>query len=41
MLQYSDPAEFTDALLLDVPPRPEGQDAIVAANRAGLAEASR
>jgi hypothetical protein len=35
MLAFADPDEFTDALLADLPPRPEGQERIVATNRSG------
>jgi len=35
LLALSDPEAFVDALLTDVPPRPAGQERIVAANRAG------
>jgi glyoxylase-like metal-dependent hydrolase (beta-lactamase superfamily II) len=35
LLALSDPEAFADALLTDVPPRPIGQERIVAANRAG------
>ena len=35
MLAFADPAEFTAALLADLPPRPIGQEGIVAANRSG------
>ena len=35
MLALSDPDAFAAALVADMPPRPEGQEAIVATNRAG------
>ena len=35
MLAFANPEEFTTALLADMPPRPEGQERIVAANRSG------
>ena len=35
MLAFPDPNAFAEALLADMPPRPEGQEQIVAANRAG------
>lgn len=35
MLAFADPDAFADALLADVPPRPEGQEEIVARNRSG------
>jgi glyoxylase-like metal-dependent hydrolase (beta-lactamase superfamily II) len=35
LLAIEDPDGFADALLADVPPRPAGQERIVAANRAG------
>jgi glyoxylase-like metal-dependent hydrolase (beta-lactamase superfamily II) len=35
LLAIADPKAFTDALLDDAPPRPAGQDEIVAANRSG------
>ena len=35
LLSLTDADEFADALLADVPPRPVGQERIVAANRAG------
>jgi hydroxyacylglutathione hydrolase len=35
MLAFADPGPFADALLADLPPRPEGQEQIVAANRSG------
>ena len=35
MLAFADPGEFAVALLADMPPRPAGQEAIVAANRSG------
>jgi hydroxyacylglutathione hydrolase len=35
LLALTDPAVFADALLTDMPPRPDGQERIVAANRAG------
>lgn len=38
-LAYSDADAFAEALLADVPPRPPGQERIVAANRAGRAGA--
>jgi len=37
LLRVADPEAFADALLADVPPRPAGQERIVAANRAGAA----
>ena len=37
MLAFDDPDAFADALLADTPPRPEGQEQIVAANRSGKA----
>jgi hydroxyacylglutathione hydrolase len=39
MLAFADPSAFAEALLADMPPRPEGQDRIVAANRAGTVAA--
>ncbi len=39
MLAYASPAEFAAALLADMPPRPAGQERIVAANRKGATEA--
>jgi hydroxyacylglutathione hydrolase len=36
LLSIADPETFADALLADVPPRPAGQERIVAANRAGV-----
>jgi hypothetical protein len=35
MLAITDPDAFAAALLADAPPRPAGQDEIVAANRSG------
>jgi hydroxyacylglutathione hydrolase len=35
MLALADPDAFVDALVADMPPRPAGQERIVAANRAG------
>jgi hydroxyacylglutathione hydrolase len=35
MLALADPDSFADALVADMPPRPAGQERIVAANRAG------
>ena len=35
LLSVTDPDAFADALLADIPPRPPGQERIVAANRAG------
>lgn len=35
LLALTDPEAFADALLADMPPRPAGQERIVAANRAG------
>jgi glyoxylase-like metal-dependent hydrolase (beta-lactamase superfamily II) len=35
LLSLADPEAFTDALLADMPPRPAGQERIVAANRSG------
>jgi hydroxyacylglutathione hydrolase len=35
LLALTDPDAFADALLADMPPRPPGQEGIVAANRAG------
>ena len=35
MLAFADPIAFADALLADIPPRPEGQEQIVATNRSG------
>jgi glyoxylase-like metal-dependent hydrolase (beta-lactamase superfamily II) len=35
MLAFADPDEFTTALLADMPPRPTGQEQIVASNRSG------
>jgi hydroxyacylglutathione hydrolase len=35
LLTVADPDAFADALLADVPPRPAGQESIVAANRSG------
>jgi len=35
LLALADPDEFAEALLTDVPPRPGGQERIVAANRTG------
>ena len=39
MLALTDPEAFAEALLADVPPRPAGQERIVATNRAGSVEA--
>ena len=35
MLAFADPGAFAEALLADMPPRPSGQEQIVAANRSG------
>jgi hydroxyacylglutathione hydrolase len=35
MLAFADPSAFAEALLAEMPPRPEGQERIVAANRSG------
>ena len=35
MLAFADPDEFATALLADMPPRPAGQEQIVASNRSG------
>jgi hydroxyacylglutathione hydrolase len=35
MLAFADPGAFAEALLADMPPRPAGQEQIVAANRLG------
>jgi hypothetical protein len=35
MLAFADPGAFAEALLADMPPRPAGQEQIVAANRSG------
>jgi hydroxyacylglutathione hydrolase len=35
MLTFADPSAFAEALLADMPPRPEGQKQIVAVNRSG------
>ena len=40
LLALTDPEAFADALLSDVPPRPAGQERIVAANRTGKAGAA-
>jgi hypothetical protein len=40
LLALSDPDEFADALLADLPPRPVEQERIVAANRAGTVPAA-
>ena len=40
MLGFADPAAFATALLADTPPRPDDQEAIVAANRAGTVPAA-
>lgn len=37
MLQITDPDAFAQALVEDLPPAPEGQTAIVSANREGAA----
>ncbi len=39
MLQFNDPDAFAAALLADMPPRPDGQEGIVASNRSGSVEA--
>jgi hydroxyacylglutathione hydrolase len=39
LLAIADPQTFADAVLVDAPPRPAGQDEIVAANRSGNVEA--
>ena len=39
MLQFGDPGAFAAALLADMPARPDGQEHIVATNRAGSVEA--
>ena len=39
LLALADPEAFADALLADLPPRPAGQERIVAANRAGTLSA--
>ena len=39
MLAFAEPDAFAAALLADVPPRPEGQEKIVAANRSGAVRA--
>ena len=39
MLALADPDAFADALVADTPPRPAGQELIVAANRAGAVSA--
>ena len=38
-LAYDDAEAFADALLVDLPPAPPNQNAIVAANRSGLVAA--
>jgi hydroxyacylglutathione hydrolase len=40
LLAIADPQTFADAVLVDAPPRPAGQDEIVAANRSGNVEAA-
>jgi hydroxyacylglutathione hydrolase len=40
LLAIADPRTFADAVLVDAPPRPVGQDEIVAANRSGKVEAA-
>jgi hydroxyacylglutathione hydrolase len=40
LLAIADPQTFADAVLVDAPPRPAGQDEIVAANRSGDVEAA-
>jgi hydroxyacylglutathione hydrolase len=40
LLAIVDPQTFADAVLVDAPPRPAGQDEIVAANRSGNVEAA-
>jgi glyoxylase-like metal-dependent hydrolase (beta-lactamase superfamily II) len=40
LLSHSDPEAFAHALLADMPPRPIGQERIVAANRTGLLDAA-
>ena len=35
MLAFADPSAFAQALLAHMPPRPEGQERIIAANRSG------
>jgi hydroxyacylglutathione hydrolase len=40
LLAIADPQAFADAVLVDAPPRPAGQDEIVAANRSGNVEAA-
>jgi hydroxyacylglutathione hydrolase len=40
LLAIADPQTFADAVLVDAPPRPGGQDEIVAANRSGNVEAA-
>jgi glyoxylase-like metal-dependent hydrolase (beta-lactamase superfamily II) len=40
MLQHTDVATFAEALLTDMPPRPDDQERIVAANRAGTVPAA-
>jgi hydroxyacylglutathione hydrolase len=35
LLALTDPEEFADALLSELPPRPDEQERIVAANRSG------
>jgi glyoxylase-like metal-dependent hydrolase (beta-lactamase superfamily II) len=39
MLAFEDPEEFAIALLADMPPRPAGQEQIVASNRSGSLKA--
>jgi hydroxyacylglutathione hydrolase len=39
LLSLADPDAFAAAVLVDLPPRPAGQERIVAANRSGLARA--
>jgi glyoxylase-like metal-dependent hydrolase (beta-lactamase superfamily II) len=39
LIALTDAAAFADALLADVPPRPVGQERIVAANRSGKVRA--
>jgi glyoxylase-like metal-dependent hydrolase (beta-lactamase superfamily II) len=39
MLAFADPSSFAEALVEDMPPRPEGQEQIVAANRSGAVTA--
>jgi hydroxyacylglutathione hydrolase len=40
LLAIADPRTFAHAVLVDAPPRPAGQDEIVAANRSGKVEAA-